>query len=87
MLGVSKGLGPQPHESWGWNEEVQIVIKDKRECWRKFPKAEDGESLKNPRELRKKLRRQYSKAREEALDGLYQKRGTREGEKEMFKLA
>ena len=34
ILGESKGRGPQFKETWWWNEEVQNVVKNKRECFK-----------------------------------------------------
>ena len=33
-VGVSKGRGPPTKEIWWWNDEVQIIVKAKKECFK-----------------------------------------------------
>lgn len=88
VLDVSKCLWPWPHESWHGNEEVQIIIKAKRELL-KVTKATDKEAFEeyNYNTTKWVPKKAISKARGDALDGLYQKLGTQEVERELFKLA
>lgn len=51
-----------------------------------MPKAEDIVAFEEYKRAKREVKKAISKARGEALDGLFQKLGTREGEKE-FKLA
>lgn len=58
VLGVSKALGSRSQESQWWNGEVQRVVKAKRECYKKLPKAEDKEAF----EEYKRAKREHEKS-------------------------
>lgn len=47
----------------------------------KFKKVEDGEAFEEYKRAKRKAKKAISKARGEALDGLYKKVGTQEVEK------
>src|ERR1041384_1175122 len=87
VLGVSKGMGTRPQYTWWWNEEVQKVIKAKREWFKRFPTALDSEAYEEYKRAKKEAKKAVSEAHGRALEGLYQQLGTKEGEIGIYKLA
>lgn len=63
VLGMSKGLGLRPQKSWWWNEEVQRITKAKRKCYRKLPKAEDGEAFEEYKISKREAKRLLVKSK------------------------
>jgi hypothetical protein len=36
VLGVTNGKNPKAKDTWCWNEDVQRVIKEKKECYKSW---------------------------------------------------
>src|ERR1041384_8822259 len=87
VLGVSNGTGTRPQDTGWWNEEVQKVIKAKREWFKRLPYALDSEAFEEYKRAKKEAKKAVSEARGRVLEGLYQQLGTREGELGIYKLA
>ncbi|KAI8547554.1 hypothetical protein RHMOL_Rhmol07G0205200 [Rhododendron molle] len=45
VLGESKGKGPISKETWWWNDEVQTMVKAKKECFKKWQKDRNAENF------------------------------------------
>ncbi len=87
ILGESKGRGPQFKETWWWNEEVQNVVKNKRECFKTWQQTRSKESFEKYKCAKKEVKKMVSEAKSKAYDDLYIKLGMLEGEKIIYKIA
>lgn len=87
VLGVASGQMKEDKETWWWNEEVQGSIKRKTLAKRKWYRQRDLESRREYKQMRQEAKREVAKAREEAGEDLYERLNTREGEKDLHRLA
>ena len=91
VLGVSREGGGRRSGAWWWNEEVREKIKEKQKAYAAFSSC-TSEEEKGAREDAYKVAKNLAKkvvaiAKNEAYKRLYQKLETKEGEKDVFKLA
>ncbi|KAK3562819.1 hypothetical protein QTP86_010400, partial [Hemibagrus guttatus] len=87
VLGVSSGRRKEDKETWWWNEEVQDSIQRKRLAKKKWDMDRTEENRQEYKELQHRVKREVSKAKQKAYDKLYTKLDTREGEKDLYRLA
>ncbi|KAK3532187.1 hypothetical protein QTP86_009294 [Hemibagrus guttatus] len=87
VLGVSSGRRKEDKETWWWNEEVQDSIQRKRLAKKKWDMDRTEENRQKYKELQRRVKREVSKAKQKAYDELYNRLDTREGEKDLFRLA
>jgi hypothetical protein len=87
ILGESKGKGPQSKETWWWNEEVQNIVKIKRECFKTWQTNRNEENFEKYKWAKKEVKKVVRDAKLKAYDDLYTKLGTQEGKKSIYKLA
>ncbi|KAK3522406.1 hypothetical protein QTP86_009978 [Hemibagrus guttatus] len=85
VLGLSSGRRKEDKETWWWNEEVQDSIQRKRLAKKKWDRTE--ENRQECKELQRRVKREVSKAKLKAYDELYTRLETREGEKDLYRLA
>jgi len=84
FLGISRRGGGRKSEVWWQNEEVRERVKDKQNAYAALSNStseEEKEVMEATYKAAKKL------AKNNAFERLYRKLGTREGEKDVFKLA
>ncbi|KAK3519746.1 hypothetical protein QTP70_003915 [Hemibagrus guttatus] len=74
-------------ETWWWNEEVQDSIQRKRLAKKKWDMDRTEENRQEYKELQRRVKREVSKAKQKAYDELYTRLDTREGEKDLYRLA
>ncbi|KAK3552069.1 hypothetical protein QTP70_031784 [Hemibagrus guttatus] len=74
-------------ETWRWNEEVQDSIQRKRLAKKKWDMDRTEENRQEYKELQHRVKREVSKAKQKAYDELYTRLDTREGEKDLYRLA
>ena len=74
-------------ETWWWNQEVQEKLKDKKKSKKAWGTIRDDASKLVNKTARKQAKREVAKARNKAYEELYEKLETKEGEKEVFKIA
>ncbi|KAK3546772.1 hypothetical protein QTP86_001522, partial [Hemibagrus guttatus] len=86
-LGVSSGRRKEDKETWWWNEEVQDSIQRKRLAKKKWDMDRTEENRQEYKELQRRVKREVSKAKQKAYDELYTRLDTREGEKDLYRLA
>ena len=77
--------------AWWWNEEVKEKVKEKKEAYTKVMDSGSDEERKT-KSIRYKAAKKVAKkavaiAKSLAFDRLYHRLGTKEGEKEVFRLA
>ncbi|KAK3573207.1 hypothetical protein QTP86_015118, partial [Hemibagrus guttatus] len=87
VLGVSSGRRKEDKETWWWNEEVQDSIQRKRLAKKKWDMDRTEENRQEYKELQRRVKREVSKAKQKANDELYTRLDTREGEKDLYRLA
>ncbi|KAK3513451.1 hypothetical protein QTP70_015450, partial [Hemibagrus guttatus] len=87
VLGVSPGRRKEDKETWWWNEEVQDSIQRKRLAKKKWDMDRTEENRQEYKELQRRVKREVSKAKQKAYDELYTRLDTREGEKDLYRLA
>ncbi|KAK3537128.1 hypothetical protein QTP70_002141 [Hemibagrus guttatus] len=87
VLGVSSGRRKEDKETWWWNEEVQDSIQRKRLAKKKWDMDRTEENRQEYKELQSRVKREVSKAKQKAYDELYTRLDTREGQKDLYRLA
>ncbi|KAK3517657.1 hypothetical protein QTP70_014902, partial [Hemibagrus guttatus] len=87
VLGVSSGRRKEDKETWWWNEEVQDSIQRKRLAKKKWDMDRTEENRQEYKELQHRVKRGVSKAKQKAYEELYTRLDTREGEKDLYRLA
>ncbi|KAK3539955.1 hypothetical protein QTP70_019596 [Hemibagrus guttatus] len=87
VLGVSSGRRKEDKETWWWNEEVQDSVQRKRLAKKKWDMDRSEENRQEYKELQRRVKREVSKAKQKAYDELYTRLDTREGEKDLYRLA
>ncbi|KAK3529595.1 hypothetical protein QTP70_032016, partial [Hemibagrus guttatus] len=87
VLGVSSGRRKEDKETWWWNEEVQDSVQRKRLAKKKWDMDRTEENRQEYKELQCRVKREMSKAKQKAYDELYTRLDTREGEKDLYRLA
>ena len=88
VLGVSKGGKTMINkDTWWWQESVQSALKEKKEAFREWKKLHTDELLCKYRETKKKAKRAVAIAKKEKYEEVYERLGTREGEKEVYRIA
>ncbi|KAK3517427.1 hypothetical protein QTP70_010672 [Hemibagrus guttatus] len=87
VLGVSSGRRKEDKETWWWNEEVQDSIQRKRLAKKKWDMDRTDENRQEYKELQRRVKREVSKAKQKAYDELYTRLDTREGDKDLYRLA
>ncbi|KAL6504191.1 hypothetical protein OROGR_026114 [Orobanche gracilis] len=87
VLGESKGNGPSSKDTSWWNEEVKQAIKTKRECYKVLGKCSNNENYERYKKARTEAKKAVRNARSKVNKELYARLDTKEGEKDMYKLA
>ncbi|KAK3535940.1 hypothetical protein QTP70_021240 [Hemibagrus guttatus] len=87
VLGVSSGRRKEDKETWWWNEEVQDSVQRKRLAKKKWDMDRTEENRQEYKELQCRVKREVSMAKQKAYDELYTRLDTREGEKDLYRLA
>ncbi|KAK3568417.1 hypothetical protein QTP86_005880 [Hemibagrus guttatus] len=87
VLGVSSGRRKDDKETWWWNEEVQDSIQKKSLAKKKWDMDRTEENRQEYKELQRRVKREVSKAKQKAYDEMYTRLDTREGEKDLYRLA
>ena len=87
LLGVTFGKQKGDRETWWWNEEVQENIKEKKEAKKAWDKIRDKKSKKMYKENKNKAKKAVAMARGRVYEDFYALLETKEGEKELYRLA
>jgi hypothetical protein len=84
---VTKGGKREVKETWWWNEKVQKAIKEKKECFTRMHLDRSADNVERYKMAKKTAKRAVSEARGRMYDGLYQRLGTKEREKDIYRMA
>ena len=87
VLGVIFGKRKGDRETWWWNEEIQVSIKKKKEAKKAWDKIRNENTKKIYKEKKSKTKKAVAMAKGRAYDNLYARLETKEGEKELYRLA
>ena len=87
VLGVTFGKRKGDRETWWWNEKVQESIKEKKEAKKARDKIKDENTKKIYKEKKSKAKKEVAMVKGRAYDNLYKRLETKEGEKELYRLA
>ena len=91
MLGTSRGGSGPRREAWWWNEDVQLKVKAKKTAYKKLLTSTTAEAKLEDKlkykEAKKNAKQAVAEARGAAYKTLYQKLDTKEGERDIFKIA
>ena len=74
-------------EIWWWNEKVKESIKEKKEAKKAWDKRRDENTKKIYKEKKSKAKKAVVMVKGHAYDNLYKGLETKEGEKELYRLA
>jgi hypothetical protein len=84
---VTKWGKRETKETWWWNEKVQNAIKEKKECFSHMHLDKSVDNVEWYKVAKKTAKRAVSEARGQMYDGLYQWLGTKEREKDKYRMA
>ena len=87
VLGVTFRKRKGDRETWWWNEEVQESIKEKKEAKKAWDKIRNENTKKIYKEKSSKAKKAVAVAKGHAYDYLYARLQTKEGEKDLYRLA
>ena len=87
MFWVTKGSRGEPKDTWWWTEDVQKAIKEKKECCRSLFHDRSMINIEKYMVAKKTAKRAVSEAKGQANDDLYRRLSTKEGEKDVYKIA
>ncbi|KAK3537145.1 hypothetical protein QTP70_002171 [Hemibagrus guttatus] len=87
VLDGSSGRRKEDKETWWWNEEVQDSIQRKRLAKKKWDMERTEKNRQEYKESQRRVKREVSKAKQKAYDELYTRLDTREGEKDLYRIA
>jgi hypothetical protein len=86
-FGVTKGGKREAKETWWWNKKVQKAIKEKKEWFRRMHLNRSADNVERYKVAKKTAKRAVSEARGRMYDGLCQRLSTKEGEKDIYRMA
>ncbi|GJN24501.1 hypothetical protein PR202_gb12244 [Eleusine coracana subsp. coracana] len=87
VFGVSRGGKQEAKDTWWWNDEVQRAIKEKKECFKRLHLDKSATNIEGYKIAKRAAKRAVSVAKGQAYDNLYQRLGTKEGEKDIYRMA
>jgi hypothetical protein len=86
-FGLSQGNRREVIDTWWWNEDVQKAIREKKDCYKCLHHDKCAENIEKYRIAKKSAKRAISRARGQANDHLYQRLDTKQGEKDIYRMA
>uniref|UniRef100_A0A8I6Z2Q1 Uncharacterized protein n=1 Tax=Hordeum vulgare subsp. vulgare TaxID=112509 RepID=A0A8I6Z2Q1_HORVV len=86
-FGVTKGGRREAKDTWWWNDEVQKVIREKTDCFRCLYLDRSATNMEKYKVAKKAAKRAMSEARGRAYEDLYQRLNTKEGKRDIYKMA
>jgi hypothetical protein len=87
VFGVTNGSRGEPKDTWWWTEDVQKAIKEKKECYRSLFHDRSTVNIERYKVAKKTAKRAVSEAKGRAYDDIYRILSTKEGEKDVNKMA
>ena len=72
---------------WWWDESVQLALKGKKRAFKEWKTSKTEELLCRYKEAKRAARCAVAVAKAKKYDEVYERMGTREGEKEVYRIA
>uniref|UniRef100_A0A8I7BC79 Endonuclease/exonuclease/phosphatase domain-containing protein n=1 Tax=Hordeum vulgare subsp. vulgare TaxID=112509 RepID=A0A8I7BC79_HORVV len=86
-FGVTKGSRREAKDTWWWNDEVQKVIREKKDYFRCLYLDRSAANMQKYKVAKKAAKRAVSEVSGRAYEDLYQRLNTKEGERDICKMA
>ncbi|KAD4177984.1 hypothetical protein E3N88_26575 [Mikania micrantha] len=90
-LGMTTSNKKGQKESWWWNEEVQLKVREKQQRFKEFASCTETTERARPKtrykEAKREAKKTVSEAKTKAYIEMYKRLETKEGEHAMFKIA
>jgi hypothetical protein len=86
VFGLTRGNKREPKDTWWWNDDVQNVINEKKECYKRLHHNMGDENIQKYKKARRNAKKAVSEARGQAYTELYRKLDTKEGENDVYKM-
>jgi hypothetical protein len=86
VFGASREGKQEAKDTWWWNDEVQRAIREK-ECFKRLHHDKSAANIEGYKIAKRVAKRAVSVAKGQAYDDLYQRLGTKEGEKDIYRMA
>ncbi|RLM65645.1 uncharacterized protein C2845_PM16G14840 [Panicum miliaceum] len=87
VFSVSRGGKQVGKDTWWWNDEVQRAIIEKKECFKRLHLDKSAANIESYNLAKRVAERAVSVAKGKAYDDLYQRLATKEGEKDIYRMA
>jgi hypothetical protein len=87
VFGMTRGGGCKTKDTWWWNEDVQRAIKEKKECYKRLFLDRSADNIEKYKVAKKIAKRAVSEAKGRAYEDMYQRLNTKEGEKDIYRMA
>ena len=87
VLGVTRGGMRHSRETWWWRDDVQESIKGKKDAKKRYDQSGNQVDREVYIQKRNEAKRTVARAKEEAYADLYDKLDSREGEKDLYRIA
>ena len=84
---MSRESRSEAKDTWWWNDDVQKAIKEKKDCFRRLYLDRSADNIEKYKMAKKAAKRAVGEARGRAYEDLYQRLGTKEGERDIYKMA
>ena len=85
VFDVSRGGKQEGKDTWWCNDEVQRAIKE--ECFKRLHLDKSAGNIEGYKLAKRVAKRAVNVAKSKAYDDLYQRLGTKEGEKDIYRMA
>lgn len=88
VLGEYKsGTTYMEKETWWWSDEVDQAVKEKKKAYKMWQKSRLSEDCEKYEKAKKIAKRVVAKAKSDSFKAMYNRLETREGERDIYKLA
>jgi hypothetical protein len=84
---VSRESRLEAKDTWWWNDKVQKAIKEKKDCFQRLYLDRSADNIEKYKMAKKATKRAVSQVRVQAYEGLYQRLDTKEGKRDIYKMA
>ena len=87
MVGRIKGRVKNPEGAWWWNDDIQTLVKRKKEEFKKWKTNDNLDAKDRYWRVKSEVKRAVRRTKEKATREIYENLGASEGEKQIYKLA
>jgi hypothetical protein len=86
VFGVTRVNKREPQDTWWWNNDVQKVINEKKECYKRLHHNMSDENIQKYKEASRNAKKIMREVRGHAYMELYRKLDTKESENNVYKM-